>query len=592
MENKITAKELKKKFIDFFVEHDHKLLPSASLIPENDPTVLFTTAGMQPLIPFLLGQPHPLGKRLCCIQKCVRTGDIDEVGDKTHHTFFEMLGNWSLGDYFKKKGIKFSFEFLTSKKWLGLQANKIAVSCFAGDKDAPKDEESARIWKDLGIPEERIAFLPKKENWWGPAGETGPCGPDSEIFYWSSTEPVPKEFNPEDDRWVEIWNDVFMEYIKTKDGKFKKSEQKNVDTGMGFERMVAALQGKSDNYKTGLFLPMIKKIEELSSKKYEDNTKSMRILADHVRSSVFILSEKKIMPSNVDQGYILRRLIRRAIRHANLLGIPSNTSFLTDLVETVIELYKEDYPELQKNKKFIISEHKKEKKKFGDALEKAVKEFEKISESAENISGKKAFLLYQSFGLPIELIKEMSEEKGISVDVEGFKEEFKKHQEISRKGAEKKFKGGLADSSEMSKKLHTATHMLAEALRRVVSKDIRQKGSNITPKRLRFDFNLDRKVTKEELQKVEDLVNKKIKEALPITKEEMSPEEAKKSGAHGEFHERYGDVVSVYSIGDFSKEICGGPHVSNTSELGHFKIKKESSSAAGIRRIKAVLEEE
>ncbi len=585
-----TAKELKELYLSFFESKDHKRIPSSSLVPENDPTVLFTTAGMHPLVPFLLGEPHSQGKRLCDVQKCVRTGDIDEVGDKVHHTFFEMLGNWSLGDYFKEDAIKISFEFLTQQ--LNFPIEKLAVTCFEGDDDSEKDTEAYEVWKSLGFPENKITFLPKKDNWWGPAGETGPCGPDTEMFYWTGKDPVPETFDPDNKDWVEIWNDVFMQYTKTKDGRYEPAEQLNVDTGLGVERVTAILQGLDDNYKTELFQPTIKKIEELSNKSYDDPnyTVSMRIIADHMRSAVFIMGdERKISPSNVDQGYIVRRFIRRSIRHCLSLGIPEPAKFTNEVARLIIEQYKDEYEELNKNKSFILDELSKESEKFGRTIETGLKEFNKMG-SDNKISAKEAFLLFQSYGFPIEMTEELANEKGIEVDVKGFNEEFKKHQELSRKGAEKKFKGGLADDSEISKKLHTATHLLAEALRRVLSKDIKQRGSNITPERLRFDFNFDRKLTDEEKQEVEDLVNKKIMEALPVERKEMSVEEANKLGAQSEFQDKYGDKVSVYMIGDFSAELCGGPHVNNTSEIGHFKIKKEQSSSGGVRRIKAVIE--
>ena len=585
------AKELKKKYFEFFKEKGHKLISSASLIPEHDPTVLFTTAGMHPLVPYLMGGKHPLGKRLVDVQKCVRTGDIDEVGDASHLTFFEMLGNWSLGDYWKKEAIEWSFEFLTLKKWLGLDKNKLYVTVFIGDEDAPKDEESAEIWKNLGIPEERIFYLPKKDNWWGPAGSTGPCGPDTEMFYDTGKEKCGKGCKPgcSCGKYFEVWNDVFMQYNKTKDGKYIPLKQKNVDTGMGVERTAAMLQGKKDIYGIETFAPIMEKINRLAkigqySKKQE---LSIRIITDHIRAATFILGDDRgIAPSNLDQGYILRRFIRRTIRHGKLLGIEEE--FLSQLAEMVIDIHKEEYSELQKNKNFILEELKKEDGKFRQTLEKGLHKFEKMS-TGKKISGKEAFFLFQSYGFPLEMTEELAKEKGIKVDKEEFEKEFKRHQELSRAGAEKRFKGGLADRSEESKRLHTATHLLNEALRKVISKDIVQKGSNITPERLRFDFNFERKLTEGEIKKVEHLVNQKIKEAIPVKREEMSLEEAKEKHAQGVFEHKYTDRVSVYSVGDFSVEICGGPHVENTKELGKFKITKEESSAAGIRRIKAVL---
>ncbi len=581
------AHDLKKKYFEFFKEKGHKLISSASLIPEHDPTVLFTTAGMHPLVPYLMGETHPLGKRLVDVQKCIRTGDIDEVGNASHLTFFEMLGNWSLGDYWKKEAIEWSFEFLTSKKWLGLDKNKIYVTVFAGDKDAPKDEESAKIWKNLGIPEERIFYLPKKDNWWGPAGSTGPCGPDTEMFYDTGKEKCGKGCKPgcSCGKYFEVWNDVFMQYNKTKDGKYEPLKQKNVDTGMGVERTAAMLQGKNTVYEIETFAPIMKKIQ-IEAK--ERNARSMRVIADHLRASAFILAEK-VAPSNLDQGYVLRKLIRRSIRHSRLLGI-GRENFTSEIAKIVIDIYKNDYAELNENKSFILEELEKEEKKFKKTLETVLREFNKLIKPDSGITGKEAFILFSSYGFPWEMTQELAEEKGLKVDKSDFENEFKKHQELSRAGAEKRFKGGLADSSEESKRLHTATHLLNEALRKVISKDIVQKGSNITPERLRFDFNFERKLTEGETKKVEDLVNQKIKEAIPVKKEEMSLEEAKKKHAQGLFEHKYTSRVSVYSIGDFSVEICGGPHVGNTKELGKFKIIKEESSAAGIRRIKAVLE--
>ena len=581
------AKDLKNKYFEFFKEKGHKLITSASLIPEHDPTVLFTTAGMHPLVPYLMGEKHPLGKRLADVQKCIRTVDIDEVGDASHLTFFEMLGNWSLGDYWKKDAIEWSFEFLTSKKWLGLDKDRLYVTVFAGDEDAPRDEESAGGWKSLGIPEERIFYLPKKDNWWGPAGSTGPCGPDTEMFYDTGKEKCGKGCKPgcRCGKYFEVWNDVFMQYNKTKDGKYVPLQQKNVDTGMGVERTAAMLQGKSTVYEIETFAPIMEKIQ---SEAREQNIKSMRIIADHLRASTFILAEK-VAPSNLDQGYVLRRLIRRSIRHFRLLGIERENLTL-EIAKIVIDTYKKDYAELNENKNFILEELEKEEKKFKKTLETGLREFNKLIKQDLRITGKEAFTLFSSYGFPWEMTQELAEEKGLKIDKSEFEKEFKRHQNLSRAGAEKKFKGGLADSSEESKRLHTATHLLNEALRRVVSKDIVQKGSNITPERLRFDFNFDRKLTAEEIKKVEDIVNKKIKEAILVKREEMSLEEAKKRHAQGMFEHKYADRVSVYSIGDFSVEICGGPHVRNIEELGKFKIIKEESSAAGIRRIKAVLE--
>jgi len=593
------AIELKKKYLKFFESKGHKIIPSASLIPENDPTVLFTTAGMHPLVPYLLGEKHPLGTRLTNAQKCIRTGDIDETGDSFHHTFFEMMGNWSLGDYFKKEAIKWSYEFLTSKDWLGLEPNRIAVSVFAGDSDCPFDQEAFDLWKNLGIPEDRIAKLPKKNNWWGPAGETGPCGPDTEIFYWVGNETeIPKQFNDDNNSWVEIWNNVFMEYNKEKDGSYKLLTQKNVDTGLGLERVTAVLQGFNDNYKTERFWPIILEIERMTGKKYVNFKKEMRIIADHIRSSVFILGdERHIVPSNMDQGYILRRFIRRAMRQLNTLGLDLLSIDATvEIAKIIIKEYSAEYSELKSNKNFILSELKKEEDKFQKTLKQGLKEFNRISEKmlefgGSKISGKVAFLLFQSYGFPLEITQELALEKGMEVDVNGFHKAFEKHQELSRKGAEQKFKGGLSESSEITKRYHTATHILNKALKIVLkNNNIKQKGSNITSERMRFDFNFDRSLTEEEKKSIEEEVNKIIKLGLTVTKEEIPLEEAKESGAEAEFGTKYPEKVSVYSIGDYCKEICAGPHVKNTKELGVFKIKKEKSSAAGIRRIKAVLE--
>jgi len=587
------TKELKKKYLEFFKEKGHAIISSSSLIPEHDPTVLFTTAGMHPLVPYLMGQPHPQGKRLANCQKCIRTGDINDVGDPSHLTFFEMLGNWSLGDYFKEEAIKYSLEFLTDKKWLGLNKNRLYISCFKGYKDAPKDKESAKIWQSLGIPKERIYFFPKKDNWWGPAGKTGPCGPDTEMFYDTGKEKCGKDCKPGCNcgKYFEIWNDVFIQYNKTKDGKYEKLKQKNVDTGMGLERTAAVLQKKETVYEIETFLPIVNKIKELAkiNNPTEEKKLSIRIITDHIRASTFILGDDLgIAPSNLDQGYILRRFIRRSIRHGKLLGIEKE--FLTELAKIVIQLHKEDYKELEKNKDFILNELKKEDNKFRNTLEKGLRKFEKMLTN-NKISGKEAFLLFQSYGFPLEMTEELAKEKNIRVDREAFQKEFEKHQQLSRVGAEKRFKGGLGDHSIETTKLHTATHLLNQALREVLKKpDIFQKGSNITPERLRFDFNFDRKLTKEELQKVEDWVNQRIKEELPVIREEMTVEEAKKKGAQGVFEKKYGEKVFVYSIGNKSMEICGGPHIKNTKELGHFKIKKEESSAAGVRRIKAILE--
>ncbi len=586
----ITRKELIKKYIEFFKSKNHKEILNESLIPENDPTVLFTTAGMHPLVPYLLGQEHPLGKKLCNVQRCIRTQDIEEVGDSYHHTFFEMLGNWSLGDYFKKEAIEYSFEFLT--KILKIPIERLAVSVFAGDEDSPQDNKSAKIWEDLGIQKEKIIFLPKKDNWWGPAGKTGPCGPSTEMFYWTPNKiQVPKKFNPEDERWIEIWNDVLMQYNKNKEGKYLEAKQKNIDTGMGVERTLVVLNNLEDNYQTESFKPIIEKIEKISQKKYSENKKIMRIIVDHIKASVFIIADG-ITPSNSEQGYVLRRLIRRAIRYGKQLKIEKFTS---EIAKEIFKIYIE-YEKLEENKNKIIEELKKEEEKFNLTLEKGLKVFEKISlKNKKEISGKDAFLLYQSYGFPLEITIELAKEKNIKINKETFQKEFEKHQKLSRTATVGKFKSGLADNSKETTKLHTATHLLLTALRTILKdENIIQKGANITSERLRLDFNFPRKLTEKELNSVEDLVNAKIQSSCEITKEEMSPKKAKKEGALGIFDKKYGEIVSVYSIEDFSKEICSGPHVKNTCELSEgnksLKIKKETSSSAGVRRIKAVLE--
>ncbi|MDD4476780.1 MAG: alanine--tRNA ligase [Patescibacteria group bacterium] len=599
----ITSKELRQKYLEFFKSKGHAIILSASLIPENDPTVLFTTAGMHPLVPYLLGEKHPAGNRLANAQKCVRTGDIDEVGDRSHLTFFEMLGNWSLGDYFKKEAILWSWEFLTSPEWLGLNVKKLAVSVFKGDADASRDEEAAEIWKSVGMPAEKIVYLPKKNNWWGPAGITGPCGPDTEIFYWQGEdEYLSAESNPETDEenWVEIWNNVFMQYNKQIDGTNIPLSQKNVDTGMGLERAVMVLNGFADVYQTDGFWPLIQKLEELSGREYVENfetTKSMRVIADHLRAAVMIIGDDKgVAPGNVDQGYVARRIIRRAVRHGRNLGIKEN--FCAIIAEETIKIFSEIYHEVEKNKDFILTEIAKEESKFRNTIENGIKNFEsRINnlKSGEKFSGKEAFDLYQSYGFPLEMTIEMAKEKGAEVDVAIFNEEMKKHQDLSRAGAEQKFKGGLADHSEISTKYHTATHLLHSALRRVLGEHIAQKGSNITAERLRFDFSHPQKMTDEEKQKVEDLVNEAIKKDYSVSFSEMTVTEAKAQNAIGLFEDKYGTKVKVYTVGDpreefFSKEICGGPHVERTGILGKFKILKEEASGAGVRRIKAALE--
>ena len=577
-------------YINYFVSKGHKQIPSSPVVPENDSSVLFNTAGMQPLIPYLMGEPHPYGTRLCDYQKCVRTNDLDEVGDKTHHTFFEMLGNWSLGDYFKKESITYSFEFLTEV--LNLPVEKLAVTVFEGDKDIPRDNVSAEIWKNLGISEDKIAFLGKDDNFWI-AGETGPCGGDTEIFYFRSNDKVPDKYDPNDSRWVEIWNNVFMEFYKDENGKVTELPKKNVDTGMGLERITAVVEGVDDNYKTSIWKNIIATIEEISNKKYANNEVSMRIIADHIRTAVFISSDPaSIKPSNTDQGYILRRLIRRAIRHAKKLEIDLNSNWEEKIANVIIEEYKNYYPEVINNKDVVLEVLKTEKVKFGRTLEKGLKEFEKMT---SNLSEKKlnkdlAFKLYDTYGFPIELTKELADELNIEVDVDGFKEKFKAHQELSRKGMGTKFKGGLASTSDINIKYHTATHLLNAALKQVLGSHVHQKGSNITEERMRFDFSHDSKMTPEQIKQTEDLVNKYIEMGLTVTKKEMSKEEAIESGAECMFIDKYPDIVTVYFIGDVSKELCGGPHVNNTNELGHFKITKEEASSAGVRRIKAILE--
>ena len=587
----ISSDKLKKMFLKFFQKKGHKVIANASLIPENDPTALFTSAGMHPLVPYLLGQPHPSGKRLVNVQKCLRTSDIDEVGDSFHLSFFEMLGNWSLGDYFKEKSIPWSYEFLTSKEWLNIDKDRLYVTVFAGNDNIHRDTESARIWEELGVPKERIFYLPREDNWWGPIGSTGPCGPDTEMFYDTGKEPCGSECKPgcSCGKFDEIWNNVFMEYNKTPDGEYELLEQKNVDTGMGVERTVAVLQGKDNVYETEIFTPLIEKIKELAGIEVvpDNQSRSVRVICDHSRAATFILAEG-IVPLNVEQGYVLRRVIRGAIRHGKLIGIEEE--FLGELSRIVIETYSRDYPHLKSNEDFIVTELGKEYKKFNNTLARGLNRFNRIASENKRIDGKDAFLLYQSFGFPIEITKELGRENGIFVDVDGFREEFEKHQEVSRVSADKRFGSGLADTAEATVKLHTATHLLNEALRRVLGKDIAQKGSNITQERLRFDFNFDRKLTDEEIRVVEDLVNGQIEKALPVKRIETTLDEAIKMGSQAVFEQKYGEKVSVYSIGDFSTELCSGPHVGNTRELGRFKIVKEEGISAGVRRIRAVLE--
>ena len=578
---------LKDLYIGFFTEKGHKQIPSAPVVPENDPSVLFNTAGMQPLIPYLKGQKHPYGTRLCDYQKCVRTNDLENIGDTYHHTFFEMLGNWSLGDYFKKEAITWSFEFLTQK--LNIPVERLGVTIFAGNDEIPFDQEAHDIWASLGIPESRIAPT-SDDNFWI-AGEVGPCGPDSEMFYFRSEDEIPEKFDPEDERWVEIWNDVFMQYEKHADGTFTELPHKNVDTGMGVERTTAILEGKMDNYESSIWTPVINLIEEISNLPYKGHEKAMRIIADHLRTAVFISSDPAgIKPSNTDQGYILRRLIRRAIRYARKLNIDINSNWEELIALKIIDMYSKYYVELNQNKDVALEVLKSEKIKFNRTLEKGLREFEKVANKTNNIDATQAFHLYDTYGFPIELTEEEAKERNMTVDVEGFKQKFREHQELSRTASKGKFKGGLAGNSEIETKYHTATHLLNAALKVVVGPDSHQKGSNITSERMRFDFSCDHKLTDEEKQKVEALVNEWINEDLPVTVESMSKSEAINSGAECMFIEKYPDEVTVYSIGNVSKELCGGPHVKSTKSLGHFRIKKEEASSAGVRRIKAILD--
>ena len=584
---------LKDTYLKFFESKGHKIIPSAPIIPENDPTCLFNTAGMQPLVPYLKGEPHPEGTRLADVQKCFRTNDLDSIGDTTHHTFFEMLGNWSLGDYFKKEAITWSFELLT--KHLNIPAERLAVTVFKGNDIVPQDSESAQIWKSVGIKEDKIAFLGEENKWWPNMELTGPCGPDTEIFYWRSEEKVPEKFDPDDENWVEIWNNVFMQYNHEENGKFVPLKNKNVDTGLGVERVTAILEGYTDNYKSSVWKDVIKKIEEISNLSYDDeqNKKAMRIIADHIRAIVMISGDDAgIKPSNTDQGYILRRLIRRIIRYAKKLNIDINSNWEQELATLIINQYSKYYTELERNREVILQVLKDEKVKFNRTLEKGLREFEK---AINNIEGNKinkdiAFRLYDTYGFPIELTEELAKEQGLTVDIEGFKQKFAEHQEKSREGAMQKFKGGLASTGEIETKYHTATHLLNAALKKVLGDHVHQKGSNITAERMRFDFSHNAKMTDEEKQKTEDLVNEYIKMAIPVEKLEMPKEEALKLGAEAMFADKYGDIVTVYKIGDISMELCGGPHVDNTSKLGHFKIKKEEASSSGVRRIKAILE--
>lgn len=608
----MTASELRSKFIDFFISKGHKVLPNVSLVPKNDPTTLFIVGGVQPIEPYLTGKKHPLGKRLCNVQRCVRTIDIEEIGDSVHHSFFEMLGNWSLGDYFKNESIEWSYEFLT--KVLKFDPNRLWVTVFKGDKDAPYDGESKNIWLELGIPEEKIIALGKRDNWWGPAGIAGPCGPDTEVFFDRQPEygldgPKP---GGESERFSEVWNNVFSEFYKDDEGRFRELKQKNVDTGLGLERTLATVNGYSDNYQTELFLPIIEKIEKLSDKSYPRETlesskktlnptvppfstsevdnafvKAFRVISDHSRAATFILADG-VYPSNTERGYVLRRLIRSAIRHGRTLGLKEN--FLTDLAGVVIKNYSEPYPHLKDKSNEILESISDEEEQFGSMLDRGIREFNKITQSKDKISGKQAFDLYQSYGFPIEMTVEMAGYKSINVDEKGYKREYKKHQELSRTASKGRFAGGLADHSEETTKLHTATHLLHQALREVLGDHIKQMGSNITKDRLRLDFSHPQKLTDGEIKKVENLVNEKINGDLKVHFETKNIETAQKEGALAFFGEKYSDKVNVYYIGDFSKEVCGGPHVKSTGELGKFKIVKEKSVGKGVRRIRAVLE--
>jgi len=595
MKERIGRKELIKLYLNFYKSKKHKEIPNSSLVPQNDPTVLFTTAGMHPIVPFLIGQPHPLGKRLCNVQRCIRTVDMEEVGDKYHHTFFEMLGKWSLGDYFKKEAIEYTLEFLT--KVLNMPLENLGFTVFGGDKRFPqiqKDDESAKIWISLGISKDRIAYLEggvleSEDNWWGPASITGPCGPSTEMFYWIGKEKAPKKFDPKNPKWVEIGNDVLMQYNKTKSGTFEVLKQKNIDFGGGVERILAILNKLDDDYRTEIFFPIIQEIEKISRKKYGENkeeTRAMRIIADHIKAASFIIGDG-ILPGNKEHGYILRRLIRRAINYGRVLEIKK---FTRKIAEPIFKIYK-DYLILIKDKSKILEELEKEEDRFNQTIEKGFAIFNKITKDRSEMSCKDSFLLYQSYGFPVEMIEEECKKRKIKFSKEEFENECKIHQELSRTASAGTFKSGLADNSEATTKLHTATHLLAQALREVLKKpDLHQKGSNITAERARFDFNFDRKLTEEEIKKVEEIVNKKIKEKIELKCEEIPQSEAKKIGAQGVFDSKYGEKVRVYSVGDFSKEICAGPHVKNTEELGKFKIIKEESSSAGVRRIKAILE--
>ncbi|MDR1858058.1 MAG: alanine--tRNA ligase [Treponema sp.] len=601
----MTADELRSKYIEFFVSKGHAQIQGKSLLPENDPTVLFTTAGMHPLVPYLLGEPHPAGNRLVDYQKCIRTGDIDTVGDTSHLTFFEMLGNWSLGDYFKEGAIKMSLEFLTSPQWLGIPVEKLGVTVFEGEGNVPRDDESAEVWRAIGIPDNRIAYLPREDNWWGPAGSTGPCGPDSEMFYYIGEAPCKPDCKPgcSCGKWLEIWNDVFMQYNKNAAGEYVPLARKCVDTGMGIERTVTILNGKNSVYDTEIFLPVRGAVERAANYVYgtdSEKDKSVRIICDHLRASTFILGDPKaVNPSNVGAGYVLRRLIRRAVRHGRKLGISSENTLLSPLAEVLIKQMQGPYPELLENRARIIEELDREEKKFLETLQKGEHEFEKLlpnllKDPRKIMSGRLAFKLYDTYGFPIELTEELAGENGMKVNREEFDDAFKKHQELSRAGSEQVFKGGLQDHGEIATKYHTATHLMHQALRTVLGGHIAQKGSNITAERMRFDFAHPEPMTKEQLAKVEAIVNEQIQKDLPVSIEVMGLETATASGAIALFGEKYESQVKVYTIGPpsgfFSKEVCGGPHVERTGCLGKFKIQKEQSSSAGVRRIRAVLE--
>jgi alanyl-tRNA synthetase len=589
----LSTDEIRQKYLEFFREHKHTVIPGASLVPENDPTVLFTTAGMHPLVPYLLGESHPGGRRLANVQRCVRTQDIEEVGDASHLTFFEMLGNWSLGDYFKEEAIALSLEFLTSKQWLDIPMDMLAITCFEGDRDAPKDEESAKVWEKVGIPRERIGFLPKSKNWWGPAGQSGPCGPDTEMFFWVGRGKPQGNPATHEAEWLEIWNDVFMQYNKTKDGTFEPLKQKNVDTGMGLERTAAVMQGKKNVYETDRMNPILQKV--LNGSPSADHLKHARIIVDHLRAATFIIGDG-VLPSNVDRGYVLRRLIRRAIRSAKQITHEGAGTCVT-IAEEVIHQYSTVYPHLSARAAVITQTLSQEETQFGKTLQEGLKQFEKaIAAARGTLDGVTTFHLYDTYGFPLELTGELARERGLTIDEEGFRKAFSEHQKLSRAGAEQRFKGGLQDHSSETTKLHTATHLLHAALRKVLGDHVYQKGSNITAERLRFDFSHGDKMTMEQLKEVERLVNKAIADDLPVTFHVTTVEGAKSEGAIGVFDARYGAEVKVYVVGDskrgtvFSKEICGGPHAARTGILGTFTIQKEESSSAGVRRIKAILE--